>query len=303
MSPGRPRAAPGARGAGERLVRGLVALGIVALLPGCAEPPPDLVGERLQASADSRAAEIIRTMLDAYGGIEAWRRHHTIEYIHRLEFHGGQEEPQVVTRQIHRFTLGGEVRAYIEDLETKEPQVVRLVDDVALVTRAGVPVLDPAQIAFPRAFSLIARRAVLQPWSLLDPGIDLVMRSPRTPPPAGRVPSEMCDVVRFTEAPAGQGAPSDWEDYYVSRLSHLIDRVHSYRGEDGAYRVTLWSDHRTVDGVRMATRRATHSSDVTGVVGALEVVVEYSDVRFDAPVEPESTAAAALPLEPAPSRE
>jgi hypothetical protein len=60
--------------------------------------------------------------------------------------------------------------------------------------------------------------------------------------------------------------------------------VHAYRAGDGSYRVTVWSDHRGYDRVRVPTRRATYASDVTGAIGPLEVVVEYADVRFDLPV-------------------
>jgi len=35
--------------------------------------------------------------------------------------------------------------------------------------------------------------------------------------------------------------------------------------------------------VRVATRRTVHASDVTGLIGPLEAIVEYSEVRFDAP--------------------
>ena len=259
---------------------------LATLALGCAgEAPRDPVADRLEASADPQAAAIVRRMLQAYGGHPVWARLGSVGYIQRLEFHGGKDEPQTVTRQLHRFTLGSEMRVYLEDLDVAEPLVIRLVDDVLQVTRAGVPVSDPDQLAFPRAFARIVRQAFRQPWNLLDPGIELVIRSPRTPPPAGRVPSEICDVVRFTEKPPDNSETSDWQDFYIGRLSHLVDRVHTYRAEDGAYRVTVWSDHRRFGDVRVATRRATYASDVTGMVGPLEVVVEYADIRFGVPVD------------------
>ena len=263
-----------------------IATVLATLVLGCAGGEPrDPVVERLEANADPQAAAIVRRMLRAYGGQPVWASLGSVEYIQRLEFHGGKDEPQIVTRQVHRFTLGPEVRAYLEDLDVAEPQVIRMVDDVLQVSRAGVPVSDPDHLAFPRAFTRIVRQAFRQPWNLLDPGTELVIRSPRTPPPAGRVPSEICDVVRLTEKPPDNREPSDWQDYYIGRLSHLVDRVHSYRAEDGAYRVAVWSDHRKFGELRVATRRATYASDVTGKVGPLEVVVEYSDIRFGVPVE------------------
>jgi hypothetical protein len=271
---------------------------LAGLALGCGDgEAPDPVVERLAASADPRAATIVRRMLQAYGGHPAWARLGSVEYAQRLEFHGGRDEPQIVTRQRHRFTLGTPARVRLEDLDSAEPQVISLVDDVLQVTRAGAPVTDPEQLGFPRAFAGIVWQAFRQPWNLLDPGAEVAIRSPRTPPPAGRVVPEICDVVRFTEKPPDRREASDWQDFYIGRLSHLVDRVHSYRAEDGAYRVTVWSDHRRFGDVRVATRRATYTSDVTGMVGPLEVVVEYADIRFGVPVEVGPAAEAARPAE------
>lgn len=232
--------------------------------------------------------------LEAYGGYAAWSARRSVEYVHRLEYYGGQKSPGAITRQVHRFSLGAEVRAYIEELGVEAPQVVRLEGVTLEVSRGGLPVTDPGELEFPRAFVRIARWSFMQPWNLLDPGSRLEIRSARTPPAAGIVPPGPCEVVRLTLEEDGETQRADWHDFYVSRLNHLIDRVHSYRSEDAAYRVTIWSDHRRFDGVRVAARRATHASDATGAVGPLEVVVEYSDVRFDVPL-PDAPAPAPVP--------
>ena len=72
---------------------------------------------------------------------------------------------------------------------------------------------------------------------------------------AGHVPSDECDVVRLTFEEKDPSRKDDWHDLYVSRVNHLIDRIHSYRGEDRSYWLSLWSDHRTFGGVRVATLR------------------------------------------------
>ncbi len=249
----------------------------------CAGPPPDPVTERLESIADPKAVEAVREAFEAYGGYATWQSHRNVEYIYTLNYYGGKEAPQVVSRQIHRFGLGSVIQAYVEDLAGSAPQIVRLNGDSVGVTRGGAPLTDPEQLAFPKAFGRLARRLFMEPWGLLDSASRLESRAERTPPAAGRVPAGLCDVVRLTFDDKDRGGISDWQDFYFSRLSHLIDRVHWYRAEDGAYFVTTWSDHRRVDGVRIATRRETHKSDETGAIGLLEMVVEYSDVRFDAP--------------------
>ncbi len=80
-----------------------------------------------------------------------------------------------------------------------------------------------------------------------------------------------------------EGPTLDWYDFYVSRVSHLVDRIHSYSAEDATYRVSIWSDHQKFGSLRVATRRETFSSEASGALGPLEVVAEYSAVRFDAP--------------------
>lgn len=272
--------------------------GLALLCAVCGAPPPDPLREHLESIADLGAAEVVAAMFEAYGGYGAWRQHHSVEYVHRLEFYGGKKTPEKVSRQIHRFSIGPDLQAYLEDLDVAPAQIVRLSGDVLEVTRDGEQVIDPKQLEFPRLFSRYARWTFQQPWSLIEPGSSLAIRSQRTPPPAGRTTPDPCDVVRLTLKPQDGSPPKDWNDFYISRVSRLVDRVHAYRAEDGAYRVTVWSDHRGFDGVRAPTRRATYASDVSGVIGPLELVVEYTNVRFDVPVlqpAPPARAAGAPP--------
>ncbi len=296
----RPRGGDGGRERGGNGGRGSTTLLLLTPLPAgllaaaaalaaaftiaCAGRPPDPLAERLEAIADPESAAVVTRVLDAYGGYANWMRHHNAEYTYHLEFYGGQKTPQKVTRQIHRLGLGPREQAYVEDLDLEAPQIVRLDGEGLEVTRGGVPVADPADLDFPRAFSQIARWSFLNPWNLLDPQSLLEYRGVRTPPAAGQVPAGPCEVVRLRFDRGGREGPSlDWYDFYVNRLSLLLDRIHSYRAEDATYRVSIWSDHRKFDDVRVATRRDTYSSDAGGAIGPLEVVAEYTDVRFDAP--------------------
>ena len=260
-------------------------LGILgaSVLAGCGQKPPDAVRTRLLGIADPQGGAVVAAMLVAYGHYEAWKRHRNVEFTYRLKIHGGQTDIQVEPMRLERLDLGPGGRSFAQDLEGEAPQIVRVDGDRLDVSRAGVPVTDPAQLEFPRAFIRIARWTFLLPWSLLDADSDLEYRGERTPPTASRVPSDACDVVRLTFGPKDAARRNDWHDFYISRVNHLIDRIHSYRAEDTTYRVVLWSDHRTFGGVRGATRRETRTTDVTGELGPLEAVVEYSDVRFDAP--------------------
>jgi predicted DCC family thiol-disulfide oxidoreductase YuxK len=273
-------------GGGSRAASALVPLlGILgaSMLSGCGEREPDPVRSRLQAIADPEGGAVVAAMLEAYGPYGTWRGHHNVEYTYRLRLRGGGEDAQIESLQMHRLDLGPGARSFAQDLHGEAPQIVRVAGDRLDVSRAGVPVTDPAQLEFPRAFIRIARWSFLLPWSLLDQASSLEYRGERTPPTASRVPSDACDVVRQTFDPKDAVRRNDWNDFYISRVNHLIDRVHSYRAEDKSYRVVLWSDHRTAGGVRVATRRETHLSDVSGELGPIEAVVEYSDVRFDAP--------------------
>jgi hypothetical protein len=275
------------RRAAAILAAALAACG--GLLTGCGkeEPAPDAPAGLLREIADPRAAAVVTQMLEAYGGAPALARHRNVEYGYRLLYYGGQRAPRTVTRQIHRLGLSAEPRAYIEDLDGPARQIVRLSGGRLEVTRGGRPLPDAALAGAPGAFATLARWSFLNPWNLLEPGSRLRFRGVRTPPPAGAVPAGPCDVIRLTrERPggAGSGGPEgDWHDFYVSRLSHLIDRVHSHRLEDGSSRVVVWSDHRAFDGLRIALRRETFTADASGALGPLEVAAEYADVRFDLP--------------------
>jgi len=278
------RAVPGRRRQPAGWAR-LAGATVVLLAVGCADPPsPDPVLARLQAIADAPAIDVVTSLMSAYGGYDIWRKRRNVEYVCRLEFYRGGKSPQASTRQLHRFALGVPVRAYVEDLDGPAPQVVRLDGEAFEVTRGGVPVLEPQLLEFPRAWVTVARRSFLIPWSLLDRGTTLEARSPRTPPPSGPVPAGVCDVIRLRRDDDNDGlAPDDWQDIYVSRITRLVERIHQYRSGDHSFRVEIWSDHRTFDGLRVATLRRMYTSDAVGEVGDLEVVSEYSDVRFDAP--------------------
>jgi len=257
-------------------------LGIVAAW-GCAESRPDPIVDRLDAIADPQAESVVLSMFEAYGTHRVWSAHRNVEYAYRLQYYGGRKEPQAASRQVHRLDLGPGDRSFAQDLEGPAPQIVRVAGARIDVARGGVPVTDPALLEFPRAFMRIARWSFLLPWNLLDAESQLQYRGERTPPTASRVPSDPCDVVRLTFNDKEGTRKDDWNDIYVSRVNHLIDRIHSYRGEDRSYWVSLFTDHKTFGDVRVATRRTTYASDVTGLLGPLEAVIEYSEVRFDAP--------------------
>jgi len=273
-------------GAGPRAL--LVALLVPSLLSavlawGCGESRPDPLVDRLEAIADPQAESTILALFEAYGPYDAWSAHRNVEYTYHLQVYGGREETQAVARQVHRLDLGPGDRSFAQDLEGPAPQIVRVAGGLIDVVRAGARVTDPAQLEFPREFMRIARWSFLLPWNLLDAESSLEFRGERTPPAAGRVPSDPCDVVRLTFDPKNAARKDDWHDLYVSRVNHLIDRIHSYRGVDRSYSLSLWSDHKTFGGVRIATHREAHATDVTGMIGPLEAVIEYSEVRFDAP--------------------
>jgi len=262
------------------------ALLVIGLLWGCADPETDPVMDRLRAIADPRGAKAVAEMLQAYGGVPAWHRLRNVEYTYHLRIYGGSTTPVFSTRQLHRLGLGHEVQVYIEDRDSVPPQIVRFDAGELTVTRDGEPVSDPDGLQFPRAYSRIIRWRFRAPWMLLDPHSELEGRAERTPNSSGAVPVGPCDVVRlrFTEPTAG-GSVDDWHDFYISKRSHLVEQIHSYRAEDQSYRLSIWSDHRTIDGVRVAARRETYSSDLYGDIGALEAVAEYEDIRFNAPFD------------------
>jgi hypothetical protein len=273
---------------GRRPFRALaIGAAIGGCLLACGAPESDPVMDRLLAIADARAARAVAEMLEAYGGYPTWKRLGNVEYTYHLRIFGGGATPQAEARQLHRLGLLDEVQVYVEDLDSTAPQVLRLDGGEVAVTRGGMPVNDPDLLDFPRAFSRIIRWTFRAPWTLLDRHSLLEARASRTPDSHGPVPVGPCDVVRlrFTEETEG-GTVEDWHDFYISQRSRLLERIHSYRAEDQSYRLTIWSDHRTIDGVRVPSRRETYASDLNGAIGALEAVAEYDAVRFNAPFDP-----------------
>lgn len=257
---------------------------LVLVTAACGAEMDDPIQERLRAIADPEATEPVAKMLRALGGHEAWFSKRNAEYVYQLSLFDGESSPQLVTRQIHRLGLGTEVQAYVEDLDGRPLQIVRLNDDELEVISDGVRVDDADFVALPRAYTRIGRWRFRTPWNLIDPQARLESRGVRTPKRSSSIPPIACDVVRLTFFESNPvGGIDDWHDFYISRSSHLVEQVHSYRAQDDSYRVSIWSEYRNVDGVRIAHRRETHLSDKRGNIGALQAIAEYADVHFDAP--------------------
>jgi hypothetical protein len=269
----------------------------VAPLSGCvgrAEEQDPIVAKVQLATRDEKAQRAIAALLSSCGGYEVWQGMREAEYRYRFQFFGGDPQPRLVREQRHWLSLDDEVHVRLEDLEGADRLEVHLDLDKVALLRGGVPFDDPSQAEFQRAFGRQVRWEFLAPWTLLQPGIVLESRGVRTPPAARKVPPGPCDVVRVRfERPMEGGGTDDWHDVYISGRSHLVEEILTYRSEAHTYRLSVWSDHRDFDGLRVATRRETYGSDEEAAVGRLEAVAEYSDVRFtrrDAPPTPPSAA-------------
>jgi hypothetical protein len=267
-----------------RPAAGLLAL-LLTTLVACGRPrEQEPVIERLRAvTADAAAAQAVAAMLSAYGGYDVWSSKSTAEYRYEFSLYGGESTPKQVTRQRHRLALRDGVQVTLEDLEAPAPRRVVVDGESLAVTIDGRPVEEPEQADFRRVYAHAVRWDFLTPWTLLEPGSRLTSRGVRTPAASGPVPPGECDVVRLRFETAGEGGGTDdWYDLYISRLSHLVEQIHSYRAAQDIYRLEVWGDHKDFGGIRVATRRTTYASDASGAAGRLEATAELSDVRFDA---------------------
>ena len=274
----------------RRVVAGRVAAAAAALLvaatgAGCGAPAvPDPAFDRIRAVTDDPdAVRAIAAMLSAYGGLDTWTARHNAEYRFALALYAGGATPQRTTLQVHRLALGPDVHLEMEDLAPDPARVVRIDGDVVAVDGAAD---GPGDSEFTRAYGRAIRWDFRLPWCLLDPGTIVTTRGVRTPAAAGPVPPGPCDVLRLkidTGSPGG--GSDDWQDLYISRRSHLLELVHSYRAGPNDFRLSVLADHRDFDGIRIATRRETYASDAAAAVGRLVAVAGYTDVRFDVPWE------------------
>jgi len=254
---------------------------------GCgATVDQDPVFERIRTvTEEPDAVRAIAAMLSAYGGLDTWTARHNAEYRFALAVYAGDAAPQRTTLQIHRLALGPDVHLEMEDLAPAPEHVVRIDGDVVAIGGATAGA-ETGDIEFTRAYGRAIRWDFRLPWCLLDPGTIVTSRGVRTPTPAGPVPPGPCDVLRLRFASgSSSGASDDWQDLYISRRSHLLEQVHSYRAGPNDFRLSVLADHRDFDGIRIATRRETHASDASAAVGRLQAVAEYTDVRFDVPWE------------------
>jgi hypothetical protein len=254
---------------------------LVTACAGRAEEQDPIVARVQMATRDEKAQKAVAALLSSSGGYEVWQGMREVEYRYRFQFFGGDPQPRLLRLQQHWLSLDDEVHVRLADVEGPDPIEVTLDRDKVALLRGGQPLDDPSQAEFQRAFARQVRWEFLVPWTLLQSGVLLESRGVRTPPAAGKVPPGPCDVirVRFERVMEG-GGTDDWHDVYISGRSHLVEEIVTYRSASNQYRLSVWSDHRDFDGLRVATRRETYASDEGAAVGQLEAVAEYSDIRF-----------------------
>lgn len=259
---------------------------LLLLAAACGAPAePDAVLERIRSTADdAEAARVTAALLSTYGGADTWSAMRGVSYHYHLTLFGTDGLPRQSATQTHRLSL--DPGLWLEMQETfpgdADPRVTTIDGDALRVTRASVALDSPDDADFRRAIGVAVRWDFRLPWTLLDREAVAASRGARTPPAAGPVPAGPCDVVRLRFDAATPGSSTDdWHDLYVSKRSHLVEQVHTYRAALNDYRLTVWSEHRDFGGIRVATKRRTYASDADAVVGALQAEAEYSDIRFE----------------------
>jgi hypothetical protein len=269
-----------------RRVAALPAALLLLAAAACGAPAePDAVFERIRSTADDpEAARAVAALLSAYGGADTWSSMRGVEYRYHLTLFGPDAAPRQVATQVHRLSLDPGLWLEMEESLPGDPgiQVTTIDGETLRLTRAGVAQETPDDADFRRAVGVAVRWEFRLPWTLLDRDAIASSRGVRTPAAAGPVPAGPCDVVRLRfDAAAPGSSTDDWHDLYISRRSHLVEQVHTYRAAANDYRLSIWSEHRDFGGLRVATKRRTYASDAAAAVGGLQAEAEYSDIRFD----------------------
>ena len=253
---------------------------------GGAPAEPDAVFARIRSTADdAEAARAVAALLSAYGGADTWASMRGVTYRYHLTLFGADGAPRQTATQVHRLSLDPGLWLSMEETLPGDtaPRVTTIDGEALRISRAGVALDPPDDADFRRALGVAVRWEFRLPWTVLDRDAIAASRGVRTPAAAGPVPPGPCDVVRLRfDAAAPGSSTDDWHDLYISRRSHLVEEVHTYRAAPNDYRLSVWSDHSDFGGLRVATKRRTYASDASGAVGALVAEAVYSDIRFDA---------------------
>jgi hypothetical protein len=260
-------------------------VGLLLTAAGCGAPPePDAVFARIRSTADdAEAARAVAALLSAYGGADTWSTMRGVTYRYRLTLFGPDATPRQTATQVHRLSL--DPGLWLEMQETfpgdTAPRITTLDGETLQVTRDGQALETPDDADFRRALGVAVRWEFRLPWTLLDHEAIASSRGVRTPASSGPVPAGPCDVVRLRFDTATPGSSTDdWHDLFISRRSHLVEEVLTYRAAPNDYRLSIWSEHREFGGLRVATKRRTYASDASAAVGGLQAEAEYSDIQF-----------------------
>jgi len=231
--------------AGDWRMFAVVAAGMIiaAVTVGCAKKETASDGAGVQAPAPD-APQIVRDMIAAHGGMDAWRAAPTVSFEDEFVVPGG---PSSVSRVV---VEQGRRRAYMEYPATRATAAWN--GDSAWSMSWSSP--------FPPRFMLLLNYYFLNlPWLTMDPGVRLVEQG------TGRLVGDSTEyaTVLMTFAPGTGDTPNDYYRLHIDRDTKRLkgyEYVATYRAllpkgvPSSPENVLIFDSYATVSGLVVPTR-------------------------------------------------
>lgn len=228
---------------------------------------------------DNRAGDVVRRSIDAAGGWDAWRATQDVTYTKVITTFDSTGSVNRTYSQRHQYRLHPRAMMRIE-YKNEDDQHVLLVNNGMQARKWVNGQRDTSKEGRNQAWNSTfgSHYVFAQPYKLTDPGTNLTYAGRDTLPD-----HTVADAVRVTyDSTAGSaGGMHTWTYFFDVEDDRLVANHLTYGPGPEDHSYTEYTEHDTVDGLRIHTQRVGYASNAD--VDRLRNVSQYTyeDVRFD----------------------
>lgn len=241
-------------------------------------PTPD-ARSPLDRLPQDAAGTAVRRAIQYAGGWDAWDRRTTVEFRKTTIRYrpDGSVEHQLV--QLHRYILRPSFRGRIEWEE--DGKKITLVNNGTHAWKVvdGREALPSEEVLAARDATFASHYVFCMPFKLTDPGAHLEYAGKEELP--GGVLAEKVRVT-YDKGAGDAGGLHTWTYYFDTKTGRLCANHLNY-GPD-KYDFTEYLDEKSIDGLRLSTRRLGFDADARGKSAPKISETRYEDIRFNVPM-------------------
>ncbi len=224
-------------------------------------------------------ALVRRAIAYASDSFEAWAAKKSVSYIKTTKYFDAAGNLERTVSEKHQYLLSPTIKVRMERQEAGKTVV--LINNGEQAWKYADGALATAQADKDQAWNSTfgSHYVFSMPFKLTDPGA-IFTRVGRAELPDGSSADEL--VVDYEKGAGSSGGYHTWTYFFSPEDARLVANHLKYGPQPIEQSFSTYADHRTIDGIRMPTRRLAWGYDDDGVLSHQQTEITYTDVRFDA---------------------